>query len=81
MLRGALLMLAWFGETIRPTRNANLLGLEPQSGEELAALFKEVCAVAVVAGALCSRAGSGMRNSLFKWTSVGAMRSRRQVVS
>ncbi len=49
VLKGAMLMLAWFGETIRPTRDADLLGLEPQSDEALLALFKEVCAVAVEA--------------------------------
>lgn len=49
VLKGALLMLAWFGETIRPTRDADLLGLEPLSDEALAALFKEVCAVTVEA--------------------------------
>lgn len=43
VLKGALLLLAWFGETIRPTRDADLLGLgnlEPGSLEEV---FRDMC--------------------------------------
>lgn len=47
VLKGALLLLAWLGETSRPTRDADLLGLGDLGPEVLAALFEEVCAVDV----------------------------------
>ncbi len=45
VLKGALLLLMWLGETIRPRRNADLLGFGDLSDETLAATFAEVCAV------------------------------------
>lgn len=47
VLKGALLMLAWLGETIRPTRDADLLGFGELSEQSLARIFTEVCAVQV----------------------------------
>lgn len=47
VLKGALLLLMWLGETIRPTRDADLLGFGDLSDETLAATFAEVCAVNV----------------------------------
>ena len=47
VLKGALLMLAWLGETVRPTRDADLLGFGDLSDEALANIFREVCAVEV----------------------------------
>jgi hypothetical protein len=47
VLKGALLLLAWLGETIRPTRDADLLGLGDLSGEALATAFAEICALEV----------------------------------
>lgn len=47
VLKGALLLLAWLGETIRPTRDADLLGLLSLTDDALAALFAEVCDVEV----------------------------------
>ena len=47
VLKGALLMLAWLGETIRPTRDADLLGIGDLSEQSLARLFAEVCAAQV----------------------------------
>lgn len=47
VLKGALLLLVWLGETIRPTRDADLLGFGDLSDEALARTFREVCAVAV----------------------------------
>ena len=45
VLKGALLLLVWFGDEIRPTRDADLLGFGELSDEALAAVFREVCAV------------------------------------
>jgi len=47
VLKGGLLLLVWLGETIRPTRDADLLGLGDLSDEALAKTFREVCAVGV----------------------------------
>lgn len=47
VLKGALLMLVWLGETIRPTRDADLLGFGEVSQESLARIFTDVCKVAV----------------------------------
>lgn len=43
VLKGALLMLVWLGETIRPTRDADLLGFGELSEQSLARIFREVC--------------------------------------
>lgn len=45
VLKGALLLLAWLGETLRPTRDADLLGLGELSDDTLRRIFAEVCAV------------------------------------
>jgi hypothetical protein len=47
VLKGALLLLAWLGETIRPTRDADLLGSGDLSDEALAATCREICALEV----------------------------------
>lgn len=47
VLKGALLMLAWMGDTFRPTRDADMLGFGHVSPESLARIFAEVCAVPV----------------------------------
>ncbi|MGN2390687.1 nucleotidyl transferase AbiEii/AbiGii toxin family protein [Pelomicrobium sp. G1] len=47
VLKGALLMLVWLGETIRPTRDADLLGFGDISEQSLAMIFAEVCSVRV----------------------------------
>lgn len=47
VLKGALLMLVWLGETIRPTRDADLLGFGELSEQSLARIFGEVCAAHV----------------------------------
>ena len=43
VLKGALLMLAWLGDTLRPTRDADLLGFGDLSEESLARIFVELC--------------------------------------
>jgi hypothetical protein len=47
VLKGALLMFAWMGDTFRPTRDADMLGFGDVSPESLAKIFAEICAVAV----------------------------------
>lgn len=47
ILKGALLLLVWLGETIRPTRDADLLGFGDLGAEDLARTFAEVCALEV----------------------------------
>ena len=49
VLKGALLMLAWLGETIRPTRDVDLLGFGDLSGSALAASLHEILSVEVEA--------------------------------
>ncbi len=47
VLKGALLMLVWLGETIRPTRDADLLGFGEVSQASLLRIFTDVCNVDV----------------------------------
>lgn len=47
VLKGALLMLVWLGETIRPTRDADLLGFGELDEVGLATTFAEICSVSV----------------------------------
>lgn len=58
VLKGGLLMLAWFGDTIRPTRDADLLGFGDMSDEALADIFREVCDVEVAPDAMVYLKGS-----------------------
>ncbi len=44
VLMGALLLLAWLGETIRPTRDADLLGFGELDREAVRSTFVEICA-------------------------------------
>jgi predicted nucleotidyltransferase component of viral defense system len=47
VLKGALLLLVWLDETIRPTRDADLLGFGDFSDDALLRIFREICAVDV----------------------------------
>ncbi len=47
ILKGALLMLVWLGEGLRPTSDADLLGFGELSDDALASIVKTVCAVPV----------------------------------
>ncbi len=47
VLKGALLMNVWLGETIRATRDADLLGSGDLDSEALARLFADVCTTVV----------------------------------
>ena len=41
--RGALLLAAWLSDSVRPTRDADFLGLGDLSDEALVGLFQEIC--------------------------------------
>ena len=43
VLKGALLMLVWLGETVRPTRDADMLGFGEITEQSLTTIFTEVC--------------------------------------
>jgi predicted nucleotidyltransferase component of viral defense system len=43
VLKGELLLLGWLGDTLRPTRDADLLGFGDLSDDALAQIFGEVC--------------------------------------
>lgn len=45
VLKGALLMLAWMGDTLRPTRDADLLGFGDLTEDSLMRIFVEICGV------------------------------------
>jgi len=47
VLKGALMLLVWLGEAIRPTRDADLLGFGDLSPAILARIFAEVCVAPV----------------------------------
>lgn len=47
VLKGALLMLVWLGETIRPTRDVDLLGFGEMTEQSLTRIFTEVCDIEV----------------------------------
>ncbi len=47
VLKGALLLMAWLGETLRPTRDADLLGFGELPDDELVGILRSVCAVEV----------------------------------
>ncbi len=52
ILKGAPLILAWLGETIRPTRDADLLGFGDLSEGALVQTFREILSVEVEADGL-----------------------------
>ncbi len=45
ILKGAALLLLWFGEPIRPTKDVDLLGFGDTSAEALKRVFVELCAI------------------------------------
>jgi hypothetical protein len=58
VLKGALLLMAWLGETLRPTRDADLLGFGELSDDELVGILRNVCAVEVEPDAVTFLPGS-----------------------
>ncbi len=47
VLKGALLLVAWLGESLRPTRDADLLGFGELSDDAILQVFRELCVVEV----------------------------------
>jgi hypothetical protein len=47
VLKGAMLLRVWLGETARPTRDADLLGYGDLSTAQIQRIFREVCNVVV----------------------------------
>jgi hypothetical protein len=47
VLKGALLLLVWLGETLRPTRDADLLGFGELSDDALRQIVRDVCRLEV----------------------------------
>lgn len=58
VLKGALLLMAWLGETLRPTRDADLLGFGDLSDDDLVRILRDVCAVEVEPDAMSFLADS-----------------------
>jgi hypothetical protein len=56
ILKGALLMLVWLGETFRPTRDADLLGHGDLSDDSLLEIFANVCSLKVEPDGMVYRA-------------------------
>lgn len=60
VLKGALLLLVWLGDTLRPTRDADLLGFGELSDAELTSIFRQICETAVEEDGM-SYAGDSIR--------------------
>jgi hypothetical protein len=58
VLKGALLLLVWLGETLRPTRDADLLGFGALSDDSLVQIFRDVCAIDVEPDAVTYHPGT-----------------------
>jgi predicted nucleotidyltransferase component of viral defense system len=58
VLKGALLLRVWLGETARPTRDADLLGFGDLSTPHLRRIFRDICGVVVEPDAVSYQADS-----------------------
>lgn len=47
VLKGGLMLVVWLGESIRPTRDADLLGYGAIDDESMLQVFREICAIPV----------------------------------
>ena len=64
LLKGALLFQLWYGQSHRPTRDADLLGFGPDDVPTLVGVFRSICSIAVDDGIVFdpeSVAGSSIR--------------------
>ena len=57
VLKGAMLMTAWFDNPMRPTRDVDLLGFGDAEPDAMLAIFKEVCEVVQDDGVVFDAAG------------------------
>ncbi len=58
VLKGALMLLVWLGETIRPTRDTDLLGFGATDAESLRRTFADLCVLPVEADGIEFDAGT-----------------------
>jgi Nucleotidyl transferase AbiEii toxin, Type IV TA system len=58
ILKGGVLLLVWLGETLRPTRDLDLLGFGELDDRSLARMFAEVCDIQVEADGIVLDAAS-----------------------
>ena len=47
VLKGGLMLLVWLGESIRPTRDADLLGIGAYDDASMTRIFREICSLSV----------------------------------
>jgi hypothetical protein len=47
VLKGAMLMAAWFDDPFRPTRDLDLLGLGDSDPQAVLAIFREICRIEI----------------------------------
>lgn len=66
VLKGAMLLLVWLGEAIRPTRDTDLLGFGDLSSEALARTFAEICTIDVEPDGMTYDAAS-IRVAAIRW--------------
>src|ERR1700724_2775043 len=57
VLKGAMLMMTWFDDPLRPTRDLDLLGFGDPDPQAMVGLFREVCAVEADDGVVFDVAG------------------------
>jgi len=76
VLKGGLLLLAWLGETLRPTTDADFLGFGDLSDERLAATVREVCDQAVAPDGMVYDAESVTIESIREEDAYGGRRVR-----
>lgn len=74
VLKGALLLLVWLGENVRPTRDADLLGLGDLAPDALARTIAEICALEVEPDGLVFDAGSIRVNAIRPEDAYGGQR-------
>lgn len=56
VLKGAMLMTAWFDDPLRPTRDVDLLGFGDADPDGMLAVFRDVCAVEAADGVMLDAA-------------------------
>jgi hypothetical protein len=56
VLKGAMLMTAWFNDPLRPTRDIDLLGFGDADPDAMLAVFRDVCAVQAADGVMLDAA-------------------------
>jgi predicted nucleotidyltransferase component of viral defense system len=60
VLKGAMLMTAWFDAPLRPTRDLDLLGFGDSDPQAMLVVFREICAVEIDDGVVFDVAGLGI---------------------